>query len=396
MPCQAMRRSYDSTLHPHPCAYFADWGFYHSYDYASVGPPGQPSIDFPVVYSGKRPLVPELLSGCRKSPILCVGINPNLPGWSSNNRNAIHPYFDDVLQYAHYFRYRALDKLRVPERDYEELLGTTQDKPSSARPLTDSGADIPVEPAPVLMYEQYQTLLDGLAHRKNWQPHKLAVGEDIAYANMVACPSARWVVTPSTEDPAMPVMGPARAKGIVKECFYDRRYFLRQLMQSLPAVIVVFSQTTAREFISALHPRFSRGNPQPNELLADLFQREIRLGYGTLMDGTVLDARVIFMPHASARPEEFAKMRGPCIDCLVEEVDSGHLAFNADSGHLRRGRGGCIFCSNALYKIGKCDYEQELQPLAPGVVGPLAAGGPVNPLADKNEQLRLLEEFAPR
>jgi len=109
MPCQAMRRSYDSTLHPHPCAYFADWGFYHSYDYASVGPPGQPSIDFPVVYSGKRPLVPELLSGCRKSPILCVGINPNLPGWSSNNRNAIHPYCDDVLQYARYFRYRALD-----------------------------------------------------------------------------------------------------------------------------------------------------------------------------------------------------------------------------------------------------------------------------------------------
>ena len=29
---------------------------------------------------------------------------------------------------------------------------------------------------------------------------------------------------------------------------------------------------------------------------------------------------------------------------------------------------------------------------SPGV----AAGGPVNPLADKNEQLRLLEEFAPK
>jgi cytosine/adenosine deaminase-related metal-dependent hydrolase len=395
MPSQGMRRTYDSPGVPHPCTYFAEWGYYHSYDYASAGPPEQPVIDTNVVYAGKRNLLPELLSGCRKSPILCVGINPNLPGWTSSSRNAIHPYFDDVLQYAHYFRYRTRDKLRIPEAVYEELLGTAPDSPESANPLTAPGSPIAVEHAPVLMYQQYQTLLDGLAERKQWNAHKLAVGEDIAYANMVACPSARWVVSPNTDDPTMPVMGSARAKGIVKECFYDRRYFLRQLLQSLPAVIIVFSQTTAREFISALRNRFSMGDPKPNEPLADLFAREIRLLYGTLSDGTVLDARVIFMPHASAKPAEFAAMRTPCVDRLEEEVGRGNLTLNVATGHLRRGRGACVFCANALYKIGECDYLQELRPLASGAIQPLAEGAEAPIVADKNEQLRLLEAFAP-
>jgi cytosine/adenosine deaminase-related metal-dependent hydrolase len=394
MPCLSMRQTYDSATEPHPCSYFGEWGHYHSYDYASAGPPEQQRIDLPVVYAGKRQVVPELLSGCRKAPILCVGINPNLPGWTDSTRNAIHPYFDDVLQYAHYFRYRTRDKLRIPLSDYEGLLGTETDEPSSPRPLTSPGDDIPVEPARVLMYAQYQRLLDGLAQRRGWQPHKLAVGEDIAYANMVACPSTRWVVRPSQEDPAMPVMGARRSKGIVGECFYERKYFLRQLVQSLPAVIIVFSQTTAREFITALAGRFVEGDPEPDEPLADLFERTIRLRYGQLSDGTNLDARVVFMPHASARPAEFAEMLNRCIDCLDEEVESSALVFRPQTGHLARGRGTCVFCSNSLYRIGPCDYEQELTPIAPGQVGPLAVApeGP-DPLVDKPEQMRLLADL---
>ncbi len=394
MPCLSARQTYDSATAPHPCSYFGEWGFYHSYDYASAGPPDQPQIDLPVVYAGKRQVVPELLSGCRKAPILCVGINPNLPGWTDSTRSAIHPYFDDVLQYAHYFRYRTSDKLRVPLTDYEDLLGAGSDEPSSPQPLTTVGDDIPVEPARVLMYVQYQRLLDGLAQRQGWQDHKLAVGEDIAYANMVACPSTRWVVRRSQEDPAMPVMGAARARGIVGECFYERKYFLRQLVQSLPAVIVVFSQTTAREFITALAGRFTAGDPDPDEPLADLFTRTIRLRYGQLSDGTNLDARVIFMPHASARPAEFDEMLGRALDCLEEEVQSGALIYRPQTGHLQRGRGMCVFCSNALYRIGTCDYEQELKPIAHGEVGPLAAAPDGrDPLVDKSEQMRLLADL---
>jgi cytosine/adenosine deaminase-related metal-dependent hydrolase len=400
MPCLAMRRSYDSAETAHPCGYFAEWGFYHTYDYASAGPPGSPTIDQPVVYGGKRPVAPELLSGCRKAPILCVGINPNLPGWTSRTRNAIHPHFDDALQYAHYFRYRTRDKREIPDAAYDALLGAGTDAPQSAKPLTGPGQPVAAEASRVLMYQQYQSLLDRLAVRQNWQGHKLAVGEDIAYANMVACPSTRWVVSPNDEDPAMPAMGSARARGIVGECFFKRRYFLRQLVQSLPAVIIVFSRTTAREFIAALEGRFSVGDPRPNEPLAALFAREIRLLYGTLSDGTRLDARVIFMPHASASAAQFGQLREPCVDRLIEEIDGGNMAFNQATGHLRRGRGACVFCTNDLYSIGACDYEAELSPLAPGVVSPLAASrdaaaAQAAALEDKQEQLRLLDQIAP-
>ena len=161
MPCQAMRRSYDGAEDAHACSHFAEWGLLHSYDYADDGPPARPGVVQPARYAGKRHVVPEILSGCRKAPILAVGINPNLPGWREGDRNAIHPYFDDYLQYAHYFRWRALDKLDIPRAAYDRLLdGRDDDTPQSGRPLTGVGGPIEVTPAPVTMYRQYQTLLD--------------------------------------------------------------------------------------------------------------------------------------------------------------------------------------------------------------------------------------------
>lgn len=366
LPCQAMRRSYDAGTQPHACAHFAEWGAFHSFDYSDTGPPPKPGIVQASVYAGKRPVTPEILSGCRKAPILAVGINPNLPGWSESTRNAIHPYFEDYLQYAHYFRWRATDKLRIPRERYRELRGTGSDEPFDNRPLTGKGQPIEVELSPVTMYEGYQSLLDGLAERMGWAGHKLAVGEDIAYANMVACGSARWTTRP-VED--MPVMGQARARAIVKECFHDRRYFLKQMLQTLPGVVMVFSQTTADAFIAAMAGKFTTGNPQPQEPIAELIQREIRLEFGRAPDGTTLDARVIFSPHVSARPDDFEAQRDAIIGHLAAEVAAGGLQLNAATGHLARKRGGCLFCENALYSIGPCDYRAELQPLAD-------AGGP--------------------
>src|SRR6516164_5777387 len=80
MPCQADRRAYAPAASPHPCTYFAQWGVYHSFDYATAGPPPGADIRQPSTYCGKTALVPEILSGCRKAPMMAVGINPNLPG----------------------------------------------------------------------------------------------------------------------------------------------------------------------------------------------------------------------------------------------------------------------------------------------------------------------------
>jgi hypothetical protein len=82
------------------------------------GPPPGQRIDQPSVYLGRAPLVAEPLSGCRKAPIMAAGINPNLPGWWPATRNSVNPLFDDYAQFAHYFRYRATAKLRVPEDTY--------------------------------------------------------------------------------------------------------------------------------------------------------------------------------------------------------------------------------------------------------------------------------------
>jgi cytosine/adenosine deaminase-related metal-dependent hydrolase len=398
MPCQAMRRVYEPGVTPHPCAYFGEWGFYHTYDYPAEGPPATPGIEQPAIYRGKAALVPEILSGCRKAPLMAVGINPNLPGFWPNTRNAVNPLFEDFLQYAHYFRYRSIAKLQIPRDTYDELRGDREDSPTDREPLTEEGETIPVEPAPLTMYRAYQSLLDGLAEQRGWADHRLTVGEDLSYANMVACPSARWVVNAGAGTGGMPVMGFQRMRGIVRECFHERRYFLRQLFQSLPAVLLVFSETTGREFIRAMAGKFSMGEPQPDEDLDELLEREIRLRFGTTSSGEELSARVVFLPHASANPQAFDQFRGAVIDILAEEVEAGRLVYDPATRHLRRPQGGCVFCSNTLYRIGPCDYEAELRPLAPeGGPGLLADDMDVGVLEENSEQERLLEAFlAPR
>jgi hypothetical protein len=199
MPCQAMRQVYEPGVRSHPCAYFGEWGRYHSYDYATAGPPDHAGIVAPVVYAGKTALVPEILSGCRKAPIMAVGINPNLPGYWPRSRNALNPLFEDFLQYAHYFRYRSVAKLQIPDAAYEELREGREDSPATTEPLVQPGTPLPAELAPMRMYTSYQRLLEGLATKMGWSGHALSVGEDLSYANMVACPSAKWVVNPDRE-----------------------------------------------------------------------------------------------------------------------------------------------------------------------------------------------------
>jgi hypothetical protein len=398
MPCQADRRVYEPAERQHPCAYFAKWGVYHSFSDEAAGPPPTPGISQPAVYRGKTALVPEILSGCRKAPLMAVGINPNLPGWWNASHNALNPVFDDVLQYAHYFRYRAVQKLAIPDAQYKELLGDRPDSPQVKTSLTKVGSSIPTQPVTMSMYQAYQGLLDALAARQGWAAHKLTVGEDLSYGNMVACPSAKWLTSVDPANRDMPVMSGPVVKGIVHECFQSRRYFLRQLFQSLPAVLLVFSGTTRDAFITAMDSSFIEGDPKVGEAIPDLLARKIVLRYGKTSDGRELTARVIFTPHATGDPQAFAAERQKVIDILAEEASAGRIALNPDTGHLNRPAGGCLFCKNALYQIGPCEYEKELVPLAPGTaVAPAAplvpAVAPEAILSEKAEQARLLEQF---
>jgi hypothetical protein len=392
MPCNALRTAQEPGRRPHPCSYFRRWGRYHSYDYAAEGPPPQPGIAQESVYVGRGPLVPEMLSGCRKAPILAVGINPNLPGWWPATRSWVNPLFDDYQQYAHYFRYRAIDKLQLPPADYVALGGGPADSPFSEQELevpTDPQGRrrIPVEPQPQTMYGTYQGLLEALAAVMGWPAQQLVVGEDLAYANMVACPSAKWTTRTSAADPTLPAMTLSERTGIVTECFRERRYFLRQLFQSLPAVILVFSQSTANAFNNELRDRLVVGTPAANEPLEQLMAREVRLAYGQLANGSDLDARVIYSPHITGDPQHFKAARDRVVDQLADEAGAGRIRLNPDTGHLIRPPGACVFCP--MLQIGPCDYLEELRPLTPPA-GPTADATPELLHQEKQVQAGLL------
>jgi hypothetical protein len=245
------------------------------------------------------------------------------------------------------------------------------------------------------MYEAYQGLLDSLASRMGWSPHALVLGEDLSYGNMVACPSAKWLTAEDPQNPDMPVMPEPTVEGIVNECFHKRRYFLRQLFQSLPAVLLVFSQTTTDAFIAAMRGHIIAGSPRPGDSIPALLDQKIVMRYGRVGD-TDLTVRVIFTPHASADPQAFAAQRGKIVNALVDEAQAGRLVFNRSTGHLGRPAGSCVFCTNALYRIGPCDYEQELRPLAGDAPSPtlgVRMASPDSVRAEKALQQRLLDEF---
>jgi cytosine/adenosine deaminase-related metal-dependent hydrolase len=401
MPCNAMRSAQEPTASPHPCAYFRKWGTYHSYDYRDDGPPPQPGVEQASVYVGRASLVPEVLSGCRKAPIMAVGINPNLPGWWPSRHRSLNPLFDDYKQFAHYFRYRAVSKLELREADYEQFGGGFHDRPlkrvGGTIVSSDFDLDVPrdaeglrsirVQLQPQKMYEAYQALLGSLADEMGWSNNALMVGEDLAYGNMVACPSARWTTRPNP-DPLLPIMSRAERGGIVSACFRERRYFLRQLFQSLPAVLLIFSQSTANAFIGELQGRFVEGDPEPGNRLEDLMQRTVRLHYGDLPDGTALTAQIIFAPHITGNPQDFVPARKRVVEQLVENAEAGNLRYNPATKHLHRPRGSCVLCP--ILEIGDCGYLDELAPLCDAPK--LTADSPANMLlGEKKTQLALLE-----
>jgi hypothetical protein len=400
MSCQAVRIAQEPGKTPHPCSYFRKWGTYHSYDYALDVPPPERGIVHRTRYVGRAPLVPELLSGCRKAPLMALGINPNLPGWWPYHRGALNPLFDDYRQYAHYFRYRAHAKLELSDEDYERFGGGEHDTPFSDFELdvpedANGERQLEVRVARQKMYDGYQDLLEGLADAMGWPKDRLTVGEDLSYGNMVASPSAKWTTKPDPKDPALPPMTEDERTGIVSECLRERKYFLRQLFQSLPPVLLIFSQSTANAFNEEMRDRFVKGKPEPRERLEDLMQREVRLRYGELPDGPAVEARVIFSPHITGNPDEFGPARERVIEQLVEEARAGRVAFNAATGHLARPAGACVFCP--MLEIGPCDYADELEPLSEAPM--LTAGSPVAELqrekALQGELLAGVVESAP-
>lgn len=119
MTCLGLRTTYDRP--DSPCHWFnAHYGPYPAYSPLDAGPVDVVRTDkentLPALSRGKRYNVPEILSGCRKAPIMSIGINPNLTAYqrSINGTTWCYPYFDDITAYAKHFRYRTVNQERFP------------------------------------------------------------------------------------------------------------------------------------------------------------------------------------------------------------------------------------------------------------------------------------------
>lgn len=112
------------------CSYFwpddpskQPYGPYPSFD-LSVNEPSEPTPDptaftYPWLVETTRPESfpdPEIMDGCRKTPIMTIGINPNLTAFAPGRTGAswCYPSFysddgtDEWTKYAWYYRYRSV------------------------------------------------------------------------------------------------------------------------------------------------------------------------------------------------------------------------------------------------------------------------------------------------
>lgn len=348
MTCRALRNTYDTE---HACRWFNQhYGPFPSFDWLESFPNEQPKEGemriLKAVCNGSRYQLPELMSGCRKAPIMTIGINPNLAAFWPGTDGATwaYPYFDDIGQFAHYFRYRSiyqerfsLDFIRshvVPgseikavgsgrlsratrsKRDEQLTLELIYDDSSSqslnlnreyevffdkdqtfevgaviaAKIALPRGEATELIQEEVGYYKRFREIFNRFENMAGLQYADLRLGEDVCQADMVACASPGWDSWFTEE----------AQEGIVDECVHNRNWLAQQLLQTQPIVVVfaglssysMFHQRFKMQIIPELDP-----NGDTFEILEACVKGNYRLKTET-RDG-IIDARILISPHFS-------------------------------------------------------------------------------------------------
>lgn len=360
MTCRAMRFTYDDK--EHPCHWFNNhYGPYPAYDW--IGDLPQPSAtgeqelsEVEALCVGERYQVPEMMSGCRKAPIMTIGINPNLTAYYPTVDGATwcYPYFDNIKQYAYYFRHRAVCQERfsvdfirdniipgteiVAEEDgkvvktelsletggvnltiqynghsqqtmmrlesgYKVLFNPDPKGSSKGFSKGDKIAGkIALKPntkvtlyrEPVGYYKQFQSIFDTFKKYAGTEIEKLPLrmGEDVCQGDMVACASPGWGKW--FTDNAL--------NGITQECVHKRKWLVIQLLQTNPRLIVFAGQSSFLMFYRLLkdyiHTNLDLESDTYELLKAtinDPIFLKIDIGYGY----PPLESRIVISPHFS-------------------------------------------------------------------------------------------------
>lgn len=333
MNCRAARNYYEKN--DHACRWFHQFGPFHAYDVTAEDSLQVPEGYLHAFYAGRRYQVPELLSGCRKAPVMSIGLNPNLRAVKDKKR--IYPYFDDIRQYAEHFRYRTNYKYRIETAFFNDhAMPNTDDAVFAEDEL------VPLKKSYVSMYNEYKDILDGFQVAAGIADADLKLGEDVSYYNFVACHSPRWNM-PSAEE-----------EGIIQECFRHRQYFLRQLRQSSPQVVIIFGKPIMRQFAAFFRDHFDPVHlPDPNASYTAIMADN---NYVMHLENQRI--RVIFSSHPTGNRAYYQQInaRDKIVAALKDEYEQGRLTYNAAMKHFDRSQGSCEYCSNELFYIGDCPY----------------------------------------
>ncbi len=364
MTCRALRTTYERKNHP--CQWFNDhYGPYPAYDWIADFPKkslaeGKKRVLKNVMCVGQRFQLPELMSGCRKAPIMTIGINPNLTAYWPGVDGATwcYPYFDDIGQYAHYFRYRSIYHERfslefikanvVPgtevvakadgyiskmhrskqtnaifltldyeghedeeldlDGDYEIFFDSAragQPNPTAfkkgdviaARIDLKEGVETEIYQETVGYYNRFRSIFDRFKELVDDElaSVNLCMAEDVCQADMVACASPGW--GKFFEDEVL--------KGIERECVARRGWLVMQLLQTRPRVIV-FSGKSAFDMF---HNLLGDAIEPPVDLSLDTYELLLlcrNQGYYLKVAdaGLSFDSRIVISPHFSY-PDNF-------------------------------------------------------------------------------------------
>jgi len=333
MTCRGIRNYYEAP--DHKCRWFHQFGPFHAYDVEVEDIMSGETGYMRAYYAGRRYQIPELLSGCRKAPIMSVGLNPNLRAVKDPKR--IYPYFDDIQQYAKHFRYRTTYKYSIDDVCYDEHY---EDPPGYA--VFEMDEFIPLQKENVSMYKEYDKILKTFAQGVGITDSNLALAEDVSYYNFVACHSPRWDMDTETE------------VGITDECFKKRGFFLRQLEQSSPKVVILFGEPIMESFVENFGDKFEGEAPKPSDTYGKTLENN-----NYLMNLNENRMRVIFSPHPTGARYWYSyyDALNKIVDVLSDEYNNGYIAYDENLKHLKRSEGDCKFCKNDIFFIGECKYR---------------------------------------
>lgn len=298
---------------------------------------------------------PQILHGCRKSPVMTIGINPNLTGFwpSPDGARWAYPLFTTFARYAYYYRHRtthqesfSLEFIRkhireegairakqagylksgqrtsagrnvtlklvyedgsrdeivqkwYPDSPFVVLIGPEQSFKSgeiiAGYMDLPHDVELPVQQNVVGYYQRVIPILEQVSGWLRSQKHlpNLEMAEDVCQLDMVACASPGWGA-----------QFEINKEQVVENCVNKNAWVIKQLIQSNPKVIV-FSGESAFDMFNHMFEPFITPKLLPKMEVYGLLKMTARdphyLDIQTEVDGRPyrLRARIIISPHFS-------------------------------------------------------------------------------------------------